>query len=206
MRIVPENRKIGILLSGRGSNFEAISERIASCELDAEIVLVLSNNEDAPGLLSARQKGMNAAYLCGEGISRKEFDNQAVKLLQDADVGLVCLAGFMRILSPVFINAFSYRILNIHPSLLPAFPGLHAQRQAFEHGVRFSGCTVHFVDESLDGGPIICQASVPVLGGDGAEELSERILAEEHSLYPKAIDLVLSGRCEIEARRVRIHG
>ena len=206
MKVVPSNRRIGILLSGRGSNFDAISERIASGGLGAEIALVLSNKESAPGLENARRRGLVTAYIPSKGIAREEFDGQVVDLLRKADVGLVCLAGFMRILSPVLISAYPYRVLNIHPSLLPAFPGLDAQRQALEHGVKFSGCTVHFVDESLDGGPIIGQASVPVLEGDSVEDLSNRILVTEHRVYSEAIDLVLSGRCEIEDRRVRIHG
>ena len=206
MKVVPSNRKIGILLSGRGSNFDAIAQRIASGELGAEIALVLSNKESAPGLENACRRGLVTAYIPSEGIPREEFDGQVVDMLRKADVGLVCLAGFMRILSPVLIRAYPCRVLNIHPSLLPAFPGLDAQRQALEHGVKFSGCTVHFVDESLDGGPIIGQASVPVLEGDSVEDLSNRILATEHRVYSEAIDLVLSGRCEIEDRRVRIHG
>ena len=206
MKVVPSNCRIGILLSGRGSNFDAIAERIASGGLGAEIALVLSNKESAPGLENARRRGLVTAYIPSKGIAREEFDGQVVDLLRKADVGLVCLAGFMRILSPVLISAYPYRVLNIHPSLLPAFPGLDAQRQALEHGVKFSGCTVHFVDESLDGGPIIGQASVPVLEGDSVEDLSNRILVTEHRVYSEAIDLVLSGRCEIEDRRVRIHG
>ena len=206
MKVVSSNRKIGILLSGRGSNFNAIAQRIASGELDAKIVLVLSNKESAPGLENARRRGLVTAYTPSKGIPREEFDGRVVDMLREADVGLVCLAGFVRILSPVLLSAFPYRVLNIHPSLLPAFPGLDAQRQALEHGVKFSGCTVHFVDESLDGGPIIAQASVPVLEGDSVEDLSTRILATEHRLYSEAIDLVLSGRCEIDDRRVRIHG
>ena len=206
MKVVPSNRKIGILLSGRGSNLDAIAQRIASGELDAEIALVLSNKESAPGLENARRRGLVTAYIPSKGIPREEFDGQVIDMLRKADVGLVCLAGFMRILSPVLIRAYPYRVLNIHPSLLPAFPGLDAQRQALEHGVKFSGCTVHFVDESLDSGPIIGQASVPVLEGDSVEDLSNRILATEHRVYSEAIDLVLSGRCEIEDRRVRIHG
>ncbi len=206
MRVAPSNRRIGILLSGQGSNFNAIAERIASHELDAEIVLVLSNKESAPGLESACGRGLPTAYIPSKGVPREEFDARVVELLRKADVGLVCLAGFMRILSTVLIGAFPYGVLNIHPSLLPAFPGLGAQRQALEHGVKFSGCTVHFVDECLDGGPIVCQASVPVLDRDSVEDLSNRILAAEHRLYSEAIDLVLSGRCEIEDRRVRIHG
>ena len=206
MKVVPSNRRIGILLSGRGSNFDAIAERITSGELGAEIALVLSNKESAPGLENARRRGLVTAYISSTGIPREEFDGQVVDMLQKADVGLVCLAGFMRILSPVLIRAYPYLVLNIHPSLLPAFPGLDAQRQALKHGVKFSGCTVHFVDESLDGGPIIGQASVPVLEADSVEDLSNRILAAEHRLYSEAIDLVLSGRCEIEDRRVRIHG
>lgn len=205
MKILPGNRRIGILLSGRGSNFKAIADHIDSKELDAEIGVVVSNNESAPGLEDARRRGFNSVYLNPKDVSREDFDSRAVEILRESGVGIVCLAGFMQILTPVLINAFPLRILNIHPSLLPAFPGLNAQEQALEHGVKLSGCTVHFVNESLDGGPIICQASVPVYGEDSPEALSDRILVEEHRLYSIAIGLVLSGCCEIEGRRIRIH-
>ena len=158
MRIQPANRSLGILLSGRGSNFEAIADSIASEQLNAEIAVVLSNIESAPGLERARGRGLKAAYLPSRGEVREEFDREAVALLRQHAVSLVCLAGFMRILSPAFTRAFPYGILNIHPSLLPAFPGRDAQRQALDHGAKLSGCTVHFVDDSLDGGPIIIQA------------------------------------------------
>ena len=203
MRIQPANRRLGILLSGRGSNFEAIADRIASGKLQADIAVVISNVETAPGLESARARGLNAVYLSSRQKQREDFDREAVQVLKKHDASLVVLAGFMRILSRVFLEAFPYGILNIHPALLPAFPGTDAQQKALDYGVKFSGCTVHFVDDTLDGGPIIAQAVVPVLDGDNAETLSLRILKEEHSIYSEAIDLVLSGRCEIEGRRVK---
>ena len=205
MRIEPASRKIAILVSGRGSNFAAIADHTESGKLDAEIVLVLGNRESAPGLRNARRRGFETLFLSSKDTGRREFDTRAVAALREKDVAIVCLAGFMRILSPVFLSAFPYRILNIHPSLLPAFPGLDVQRQALEHGAKFSGCTVHFVDESLDGGPIIRQAVVPILDGDSHEDLSGRILTQEHQIYSEAIDLVLSGRCELDGRRVLIH-
>jgi phosphoribosylglycinamide formyltransferase-1 len=205
MRIEPATRKIAVLLSGRGSNFNAIADRIESGKLDAEIALVLSNKESAPGLENARRRGLETLFLPSKGTGREAFDARAVDALRANDVAIVCLAGFMRILSPVFLRAFPCGILNIHPSLLPSFPGLDVQRQALEYGVKFSGCTVHFVDESLDGGPIIRQATVPVMDGDSVESLSSRILSEEHRIYAEAIDLVLSGRCELDGRRVLIH-
>ena len=206
MRIQPANRSLGILLSGRGSNFEAIADSIASEQLNAEIAVVLSNIESAPGLERARGRGLKAAYLPSRGEVREEFDREAVALLRQHAVSLVCLAGFMRILSPAFTRAFPYGILNIHPSLLPAFPGRDAQRQALDHGAKLSGCTVHFVDDSLDGGPIIIQAMVPVIDDDTEETLAARILKEERRVYAEAIDLVLSGRCTIAGRRVLTHG
>ena len=202
MRIEPASRRIGVLISGRGSNFKAIADQVASGSLDAQIALVLSSKESAPGLEEARRRGLKTAYLSSSGLSREEFDRAAVSLLQENGVDLVCLAGFMRILSPVFIQAFPFAILNIHPSLLPAFIGLDAQSQALDHGVKFSGCTVHLVDESLDGGPIVSQATVPVLDADTVESLSDRILVEEHRLYSEAIALVLAGGCQIRGRRV----
>jgi phosphoribosylglycinamide formyltransferase 1 len=202
MKIQPANRRLGVLLSGRGSNFEAIADRIASKKLDAEIAVVISNIESAPGLERARARGLNAVYLPSKNRSREEFDRDAVAVLRKNNVSLVVLAGFMRILSSTFLDAFRYGILNIHPALLPSFPGTDVQKKALEYGVKFSGCTVHFVDDALDGGPIILQASVPVADHDTVETLSSKILKEEHRIYSEAIDLVLSGRCEIQGRRV----
>lgn len=204
MKIQPANRRLGILLSGRGSNFEAIADRIASGALNAEIAVVISNLETAPGLQRAREGGLPSACIPSRGRSREDFDREVVDTLKKHNVSLVILAGFMRILSRVFLDAYPYGILNIHPALLPAFPGMDVQQKALEHGVKFSGCTVHFVDDSLDGGPIILQAVVPVLDGDTTESLSARILKEEHRIYAEAIDLVLSGRCEVSLRRVVI--
>jgi len=202
MKIVPANRRLGILLSGRGSNFEAIADRISSGKLNAEIAVVISNVESAPGLERARARGLNAVFIPSRNRSREEFDREVVETLRKHNVSLVVLAGFMRILSGVFLEAFPNAILNIHPALLPCFPGTDSQQQALEYGVKFSGCTVHFVDNALDGGPIILQAVVPVENNDTAESLSERILKEEHRIYSQAIELVLSGRCEIQGRRV----
>jgi phosphoribosylglycinamide formyltransferase-1 len=202
MKIQPANRRLGILISGRGSNFGAISDHIASGKLKAEIAVVISNVETAPGLEHARARGLNAVYIPSRRRPREEFDRDAVEVLKNHQVSLVALAGFMRIVSRVFIEAFPYGILNIHPSLLPAFPGTDVQQKALDHGVKFSGCTVHFVDDTLDGGPIVLQAAVPVLDDDTAETLSARILREEHRIYSEAIGLVLSGRCEIVDRRV----
>jgi len=196
------NKRLGILLSGRGSNCLAIADSIASGRLDAEIAVVISNRQDTAGIALARERGLNARVLPSAGLDREIYDRQLVTELEKNDVGLVCLAGYMRILSGYFIHRFPMRILNIHPSLLPAFPGLDAQHQALEHGVKFSGCTVHFVDDGLDSGPILRQAVVPVLDDDTAESLSARILEQEHRIYSEAIALVLSGRYRIEGRRV----
>jgi phosphoribosylglycinamide formyltransferase-1 len=196
------NKRLGILLSGRGSNFLAIADAIASRRLDAEIAVVISNRDDAAGIALARERGLNARVLPSAGLDREIYDRQLVAELEKNNVGLVCLAGYMRILSGYFIHRFPMRILNIHPSLLPAFPGLDAQHQALEHGVKFSGCTVHFVDDGLDSGPILRQAVVPALDDDTAESLSARILEQEHRIYTEAIALVLSGRYRIEGRRV----
>ncbi|MCC7234196.1 MAG: phosphoribosylglycinamide formyltransferase [Bryobacterales bacterium] len=196
------SKRLGILLSGRGSNFEAIARNVRRGALDAEIAVVISNRESAPGLAAARSLGLNAVALPSKGTEREVFDTQLVEVLRRHEVELVVLAGYMRLLSPIFIRAFPQRILNIHPSLLPAFPGLDAQHQAFEYGVKVSGCTVHFVDEQLDNGPIILQAAVPVLPGDDAGSLSARILEQEHRVYSEAIRIVLSGRYRIEGRRV----
>ena len=194
-------KRIGILLSGRGSNFEAIARQIEEGKLRAEIAVVVSNVEAAPGLRRARERGLDAFSANSKGLSREAFDRQVIQVLEEKRVDLVCLAGFMRLLSPSFIQAFRNRILNIHPSLLPAFPGLDAQRQALEYGVKVSGCTVHFVDEGLDSGPIVLQAVVPVLDGDTEESLSARILEQEHQIYPKAIQYVLDGQIRIDGRR-----
>jgi phosphoribosylglycinamide formyltransferase-1 len=204
MRVQPANRRLGILLSGRGSNFEAIADRIASGTLQAEIAVVISNVESAPGLERARARGFRALCIPSRGRPREDFDRDVVAALREHGVSLVVLAGFMRILSGVFLEAFPHGILNIHPALLPAFPGIDAQRQALAYGVKFSGCTVHFVDGSLDGGPIISQAVVPVRDDDTPDTLAARILTEEHRIYAEAIALVLSGRCEIQGRRVTI--
>jgi phosphoribosylglycinamide formyltransferase 1 len=195
-------KKLGILLSGRGSNFEAIADSIQAGRLQAEIAIVVSNRGDAPGLESAKKRGLNARLIPSKGRVREEHDREVMAALKEAQVDLVCLAGYMRLLSPEFIRAFPNRILNIHPSLLPAFPGLDAQKQALDHGVKVSGCTVHFVDEHLDQGPIILQKTVPVLEGDDAHSLAARILKQEHLAYPEAIRLLLSGEVEIQGRRV----
>lgn len=195
-------KKLGILLSGRGSNFEAIADNVEARKIEAEIAVVISNKPNARGLQRARERGLAAECIPSRRLEREEYDRQVVELLKQKQVDLVCLAGFMRLLSAYFISEFPNCILNIHPSLLPSFPGLEAQQQALEHGVKFSGCTVHFVDEHLDAGPIITQAVVPVLDDDTEEALSARILKEEHRIYSEAINLVLSGKFRIEGRRV----
>ena len=195
-------KKLGILLSGRGSNFEAIADSIKAGRLQAEIAIVISNRPDAPGLESARRRGLNAQLIPSKGRVREEHDAEVVAALKQAQVDLVCLAGYMRLLSPEFVRAFPDRIVNIHPSLLPAFPGMDAQKQALEYGARITGCTVHFVDEHLDHGPIILQKTVPVLDSDDVHTLSERILEQEHSAYSEAIALILSGELEVIERRV----
>ena len=196
-------KQIGVLLSGRGSNFEALADSVAAGRIpNAEIAIVISNRENAPGLEKARAMGIEARAIPSKGLEREAYDKLVVAALQEKNVDLVCLAGYMRLLSPHFVAAFRNRILNIHPSLLPAFPGLEAQRQALEHGAKFSGCTVHFVDENLDAGPIVLQAAVPIEDGDTPESLSERILREEHRLYSEAVRIVLEGRYRIEGRRV----
>ena len=204
MKIRPRNRRIGILLSGRGSNFEAIAANVASGKLRAEIAVVISNVESAPGLARARERGLNAVCIPSKGKAREAFDAELVTALSASDVGLVVLAGFMRIFSPVMLEAFPNLILNIHPSLLPSFPGRDVQQQALDHGVKFSGCTVHIVNDTLDGGPIVLQVAVPVLDSDNADTLAARILIQEHRLFSEAIDLVLSGRCELDGRKVKV--
>ncbi len=193
---------LGILLSGRGSNFIAIADNVRRGVIPAQITAVISNRPEAPGLEHARQLGLNAVSIPSKGKAREQHDQEVIAALQAAKVDLVCLAGYMRLLSPEFIRAFPQRILNIHPSLLPAFPGLDAQKQAFDYGVKVSGCTVHFVDEFLDHGAIIVQKVVPVLSGDDDHTLAARILEQEHLAYSEAINIVLSGKYEIVDRRV----
>lgn len=195
-------KRLGILLSGRGSNFVAIADNVRKGELDADIAIVISDNPEARGLEVARQRNLNACVVDPRGKTREDFDRELVAHLKKEKVDLVCLAGYMRILSPHFIQQFPHRILNIHPALLPAFKGLQAQRQALEYGVKISGCTVHFVDAGIDSGPIVLQAAVPVEPADTEESLALRILKEEHRLYSAAIKLVLEGRFRIEGRRV----
>ncbi len=197
-------KKLGILLSGRGSNFLAIADRIASDELRADIAVVISNRPEAPGIVAARERGLSALVIDARDRRRAEHDAEIVAELRKHQVDLVCLAGYMRLLSPEFVQAFPQRILNIHPSLLPAFPGLDAQKQALEYGVQYSGCTVHFVDEQLDHGVIVLQRTVPLLPGDDEHTLSARILEEEHRAYPEAIARVLSGNYAILGRRYEV--
>ena len=194
-------KNIGILLSGRGSNFEAIARNVAAGKIPAKIALVISNREQAPGLKRARQMGLKTLFISPKGKEREAYDQEVVTALKVAKVDLVCLAGFMRILSPVFVRAFPGRILNIHPALLPAFPGLDAQKQALDYGVKFTGCTVHIVDEGMDTGPIVLQAVVTVLDDDTEESLSARILKEEHRIYSEAVCLMLEDKVRIEGRR-----
>ena len=198
-------KRLGILISGRGSNFEAIAENVANGALGVlgvEIAVVISNRADARGLETALARGMNAVCLPSKGLDREVYDRMLVAELHKHDVELVCLAGFMRLLSAGFIREFPNRILNIHPSLLPAFPGLDAQHQALAHGVKITGCTVHFVDEDLDAGPIVIQAAVPVWDDDTEETLSARILNEEHRIYAEAIGIVIAGKYRVDGRRV----
>jgi len=196
-------KRIGVLLSGRGSNFEALAESVAASRIsDAQIAIVISNRGDAPGIEKARTRGIEARVIPPKGLEREAYDKQVVATLREKNIDLVCLAGYMRLLSPHFVKAFPNRILNIHPSLLPSFPGLESQRQALEHGAKFSGCTVHFVNENLDAGPIVLQACVPIEDSDTPETLSDRILREEHRIYTEAVNIVLEGRFRIEGRRV----
>jgi phosphoribosylglycinamide formyltransferase 1 len=197
-------RRLGILLSGRGSNFISIAERVRCGGLHADIAIVISNRADAPGIEAARRLGLNAVVVPSQGRVREEHDRELIAALTHAKVELVCLAGYMRLLSPEFVRAFHGRILNIHPSLLPAFPGLDAQQQALDYGAKITGCTVHFVDEHLDNGPIIVQRAVPVLEDDTVASLSARILKEEHIAYSDAIAKVLRGECEISGRCVKV--
>src|SRR5229473_3020613 len=197
------SKRIGVLLSGRGSNFEALAESIAAGRIpNAEIAVVISNREGAPGIQRAESRGIKSRVIPSKGLEREVYDRQVATVLDEHKVDLICLAGYMRLLSPFFVAKFPNRILNIHPSLLPSFPGLESQRQALEYGVKFAGCTVHFVDENLDAGPIVLQATVRVLDDDTEATLSARILAEEHRIYSEAVRIVLEGRYKIEGRRV----
>lgn len=195
-------KKLGILLSGRGSNFEAIARNVEAGRIPAKIAVVISNRQEAPGLDRAREMGLDTRWIPSQGKAREAYDREVVAVLKDFEVDVVCLAGFMRVLSPYFVREFPRRILNIHPALLPAFPGLEAQKQALEYGVKFSGCTVHIVDEAVDTGPIVRQAAVPVLDDDTVETLSARILKEEHRIYSEAICLLIEDRIRMEGRRV----
>ncbi len=196
-------KRIGVLLSGRGSNFEALADSVAAGRIPgAEIAVVVSNREGAPGIEKAKERGIAARVIPSKGLEREVYDRQVVAVLNEHKVDLVCLAGYMRLLSPFFVASFPNRILNIHPSLLPSFPGLESQRQALEYGVKFAGCTVHFVDENLDAGPIVLQATVPVRDDDTEETLASRILAEEHRIYTEAVRIVLEGKYKIVGRRV----
>jgi phosphoribosylglycinamide formyltransferase-1 len=196
-------KHIGVLLSGRGSNFEALADSVAAGRIpNADISIVISNRDDAPGIARARARGLDARVIPSKGLEREAYDRQVVAALREKNVDLVCLAGYMRLLSPYFVREFPERILNIHPSLLPAFPGLEPHRQAIEHGAKFSGATVHFVDENLDAGPIILQAVVPVEDSDTADTLAARVLKEEHRIYTEAARIVLEGRYRIVGRRV----
>jgi len=196
-------KRIGVLLSGRGSNFEALADSVSAGRIPgAEIAVVISNQPDALGLKKAEARGIAARMIPSKGLQREAYDRQVTAVLEEYKVELICLAGYMRLLSSYFVSAFPQKILNIHPSLLPSFPGLESQKQALEHGVKFAGCTVHFVDENLDAGPIIQQAVVPVLDSDNEDTLSERILKEEHRVYSEAVKLILEGKWRIEGRRV----
>ena len=199
--------RIGVLASGRGSNFRAIAEAIAAGHVPAAVAVLLSDRAAAPVLEIARTHGVPARFIDpGEHPSREAFDKALIGALEQHRVGLVCLAGYMRILTPTFVRHFAGRLLNIHPSLLPAFPGLHPARQAVAHGVKMSGATVHFVDEGVDTGPIVLQAAVPVMDDDTEETLAARILTEEHRLYPEAVRLFATGRLSVDGRRVHIRG
>ena len=196
-------KRIGVLLSGRGSNFEALADSVSAGRIpNSEIALVLSNREGAPGTDRAKSRGLATLVIPSKGLEREAYDRQVVAALREANVDLICLAGYMRLLSPYFVAAFPQRILNIHPSLLPSFPGLESQKQALEYGVKFAGCTVHFVDENLDAGPIIVQAVVPVEDADTEATVSARILKEEHRIYSEAVKIVLEGNYKIAGRRV----
>src|ERR1700675_3841341 len=196
-------KRIGVLLSGRGSNFEALADSVTAGRIpDAQIAIVIANREGTQGIERANARGIATKVIPSRGLEREAYDRQIVSVLREQQVDLVCLAGYMRLLSPYFIQCFPQRILNIHPSLLPSFPGLESQRQALKYGVKFAGCTVHFVDENLDAGPIVLQSAVRVLDDDTEATLSARILAEEHRIYSEAVKIVLEGRYKIAGRRV----
>lgn len=197
-------KNLAILLSGRGSNFEAIADNVRAGRIPARIAVVISNREDARGLERARALGLETRCLPSKGKEREDYDRELVAVLHEFRVDIVCLAGFLRVLSPYFVREFRHRILNIHPALLPAFPGVDAQKQALEYGVKFAGCTVHLVDEGVDTGPIVCQAVVPVRDDDTPEALSARILTEEHRVYSEAVRLLAEDRIEVQGRRVVI--
>ena len=197
------SKRIGVLSSGRGSTFEALADSVVAGRIPgAEIAVVISNREAAPGIDRAKSRGIASKVIPSKGLEREAFDRQVAEVLNEYKVDLVCLAGYMRLLSPFFVAAFPNRILNIHPSLLPSFPGLEAQKQALEYGAKFAGCTVHFVDENLDAGPIILQAAVAIEDSDTEASLSEKILREEHRIYTEAVKLVLAGQYKITGRRV----
>jgi phosphoribosylglycinamide formyltransferase-1 len=196
-------KRIGVLLSGRGSNFVALADSVAAGRIpNAEMAIVISNREGTPGIDKAKERGIPTKVIPSKGLEREVYDRQVVAVLNDHQADLICLAGYMRLLSPYFVASFPNRILNIHPSLLPSFPGLESQRQALEYGVKFAGCTVHFVDENLDAGPIVLQAVIPVRDEDTEVTLSERILAEEHRIYSEAVKIVLDAKYRIAGRRV----
>jgi phosphoribosylglycinamide formyltransferase-1 len=203
--------RVGVLASGRGSNLQAIIDAIEAGKLDAKIVLVLSNKKDAAALERARKHGLTDVFLdpkpfAGQPDSREAYDRAALDVLRKHDVELVLLAGYMKIVTPVLVKVYENRMMNIHPSLLPSFPGLDVQKKALEHGVKLSGCTVHFVTEGVDEGPIIIQAAVPILEGDTPEALAARILVEEHKIYPKAVQLYVEGRLNVSGRVVHVSG
>jgi phosphoribosylglycinamide formyltransferase 1 len=196
-------KRIGVLLSGRGSNFEALADSVSAGRIpNTEIAIVISNKPGAPGLERAAARKIPARAIPSKGLEREAYDRQVAAVLHEHQVDLICLAGYMRLLSPFFVAAFPHRILNIHPSLLPSFPGLESQKQALDYGVKFAGCTVHFVDENLDAGPIILQAVVPIFDSDDEHTLSERILKEEHRIYTEAVKIILEGNYKIAGRRV----
>jgi phosphoribosylglycinamide formyltransferase-1 len=196
-------KRIGVLLSGRGSNFEALADSVSAGRIpNAEISIVVSNKPGALGLECAAARNIPARAIPSKGLEREAYDRQVAAVLHEFKVDLICLAGYMRLLSPFFVAAFPQRILNIHPSLLPSFPGLESQKQALDYGVKFAGCTVHFVDENLDAGPIILQSAVPVLDSDDEHTLSARILKEEHRIYTEAVKIILEGNYKIAGRRV----
>ena len=197
--------RVAVLLSGRGSNFRAIHDAMKEGRINAELTLVVSNRAEAPGLQTARERGLEALYLDPKAYPSKEaYDEAIVAELRKREIDLVCLAGYMKIVTPLFCQAFRHRIMNIHPALLPSFPGLHAQKQAVDYGVRYSGATVHFVSEEVDAGPIILQAVVPVYQDDTEETLADRILIFEHKIYPEAVRLYFEGKLEVRGRKVYI--